>query len=83
MTAPRTRARPRRRERDRTAGRLMGLGAAAEYLGVSAWTLREMVWRGDLPKVGLPGVRRLLLDRTDLDAMILRGKGAAPMPQKG
>jgi excisionase family DNA binding protein len=50
--------------------RLLDVAAAAEYLGVSAWTVRDLVERGSLARVALPGVRRLLFDRYDLDRLI-------------
>ncbi len=43
-------------------------------LGVSVWTVREMVYRRDLPVVKLPRVRRFLLDLRDLEALIATGK---------
>jgi helix-turn-helix protein len=55
--------------------RLVGLEEAAAMLGVSPWTVREMVWRGDLGRVRLPRVRRLLFDVLDLEALIARSKG--------
>ena len=55
--------------------RLLGLKEAAGYLGVSPWTLRELVWRGDLPRIRLPRVRRLLFDLTDLDRLVEESKG--------
>jgi len=50
--------------------RLLDVAAAAEYLGVSRWTVRDLVERGSLARVALPGVRRLLFDRCDLDMLI-------------
>jgi excisionase family DNA binding protein len=52
------------------APRLLDVEAAAGYLGVSAWTVRDLVERGTLSRVALPGVRRLLFDRCDLDRLI-------------
>ena len=43
-------------------------------LGVSIWTVREMVYRRDLRVVKLPRVRRFLLDLCDLEALIEAGK---------
>lgn len=54
--------------------RLVGLEDAAAMLGVSIWTVREMVYRRDLPVVKLPRVRRFLLDLRDLEALIATGK---------
>jgi excisionase family DNA binding protein len=50
--------------------RLLDVEAAADYLGVSVWTVRDLVERGSLSRVALPGVRRLLFDRCDLDRLI-------------
>ncbi len=58
--------------------RLMGLVSAAAYLGVSYWTVREWVFNGVLPSVKLPKprtkdgrvLRRILIDRKDLDEFI-------------
>jgi hypothetical protein len=41
---------------------------------VKPWTVRELVWRGDLRRVHLPRVRRLLFDIRDLEALIAAGK---------
>jgi excisionase family DNA binding protein len=48
----------------------MDVEAAAGYLGISAWTVRDLVERGTLSRVALPGVRRLLFDRCDLDRLV-------------
>ena len=50
--------------------RLLDVEGAAGYLGVSAWTVRDLVERGTLSRVALPGVRRLLFDRCDLDRLV-------------
>src|SRR5262245_44906532 len=52
------------------APRLLDVEGAASYLGVSAWTVRDLVERGSLSRVALPGVRRLLFDRCDLDRLV-------------
>src|SRR5262245_1964637 len=59
--------------------RLLDVEAAARYLGVSAWTIRDLDAAGHLPRVRLPlpggkELRRLLFDRTDLDRLIERSK---------
>src|SRR5262245_12272689 len=53
--------------------RLFGVREAAHYLGVSAWSVREWVAAGTIPKVDAP-CRRTLIDRQDLDALIDRWK---------
>ncbi len=64
--------------------RLLGLKDGAAYLGVSDWTLREMLWRGDLPflDVGTPGSLRprRLVDVRDLDAWIEAHKQRHTLP---
>lgn len=62
--------------------RLLNLRQAADYVGVSYWAIRDWVAAGHLPTVSLPGyrpregavarpsLRRVLIDRTDLDAWI-------------
>lgn len=52
--------------------RLLSLEEAAIYLGVSKWTLRDLIFRGDLPHLKIK--RRVLVDRADLDAYISRAK---------
>jgi hypothetical protein len=52
---------------------------AAQYLGVSIWTIRDLEASGQLSRVRfqLPGgreLRRLLYDRVDLDRLIERSK---------
>jgi len=58
---------------------LLDVDGAAAYLGVSAWTIRDLDAGGQLPRVRLPlpggkELRRLLYDRTDLDRLIERSK---------
>lgn len=48
--------------------RLLTLKEAAVYLGVSVWTIRRLVWRGEMPHV--PVGKLVQLDRGDLDAWI-------------
>jgi hypothetical protein len=55
-------------------GRLLGLKGAASYLAVSDWTLRKLMAQSQLAPVRLPGVCRLLFDRTDLDRLIERSR---------
>ncbi len=52
--------------------RLLSQKGAAEYLGVSYWTLRDLNFQGVLPylKIG----RRILLDIKDLDDYIQKSK---------
>jgi hypothetical protein len=62
--------------------RLLDLHAAATYLGVSPWTIRDLEAAGVLPRVRvpLPGgreLRKLLFDKADLDQLIKAWKEAA------
>jgi hypothetical protein len=62
--------------------RLLNLQQAATYLGVSFWSARDYVLAGVIPVVALPALRpregdkpkrqlrRVLVDRVDLDAFI-------------
>jgi excisionase family DNA binding protein len=57
----------------------LSLKAAAGYLGCSTWTIRAWLADGTLTRVRLPRpgggeMDRLLLDVTDLDALIEAGK---------
>lgn len=52
--------------------RLISQHEAAAYLGISYWTLRDLVFRGDIPYVRVK--RRVLVDRLDLEAYIARCK---------
>jgi len=54
----------------KTPSRLLGLKEAAAELGLSVWTLRDLIGAGRLKAVQPPGVRRIFLDRRDLDRAI-------------
>jgi hypothetical protein len=65
--------------------RLYDLTAAARYLSLKPWTLRHMVYAGQVPTVALPSprsgvgrpLRRLLFDKRTLDALVDNGGAAA------
>lgn len=57
---------------DREKARLLSQADAATYLGISYWTLRDLVFRRELPYVKIG--RRVLVDRLDLDAYLDRSK---------
>lgn len=64
------------------APRLLDLEATALYLGVSAWTVRDLEAAGVLPRVRIPtrnggDLRKLLFDRDDLDRLIEAWKETA------
>ena len=44
------------------------------YSGISAWTLRNLIASGDLPVVRPPRLRRVWIDRADLDRAIAEWK---------
>ena len=78
--------RPRKPIADQPAAvvspRLLDIEAASAYLAVSGWTLRDLVSSGTIPRVRvpLPGggeLRRVLVDREDLDRLIAVWKEAA------
>jgi excisionase family DNA binding protein len=52
--------------------RLLSQREAAEYLGISYWTLRDLNFQGILPylKIG----RRILIDLKDLEGYIQKSK---------
>jgi len=52
--------------------RLYSIPEAAEYLGRSVWSIRELIWAGKLPSVKVG--RRIHLDIIDLDNWIERNK---------
>ena len=52
--------------------RLYSVPEAAEYLGRSIWSIRELIWNGSIPCVRMG--RRVHLDIIDLDQWIERNK---------
>jgi len=55
--------------------RLLDLRAAAAYLGISPWTVRDLEANGTLRRVNVPSgpgrdLRKLLFDRKDLDQLV-------------
>jgi hypothetical protein len=66
-------------DRQSCVPRLLGIGQAAAYLGLSPWTVRDLVAAGRLHPVRIPlsqgrEVRRLLIDRLELDALVDQGR---------
>lgn len=67
---------------ERITPRLLNMRQAAAYLGCSFWTARDYVLQGLIPLVDMPplraregdhqrkALRRVLIDRADLDAFI-------------
>jgi excisionase family DNA binding protein len=54
--------------------RLLGLEKAAAYIDTTPRTVQRLIRRGLLRPVKLAGLRRVLIDRTDLDQLIRAGK---------
>jgi len=57
------------------ARRLYDVRQAGVFLGVSAWTVRELIWRGDLPHIRVG--RLIRLDLRDLESFIARNRTEA------
>lgn len=53
--------------------RLLSQKEAAAYLGISYWTLRDLIFRGEIPVVPITN-RKRLVDIEDLQAYIKRRK---------
>jgi hypothetical protein len=64
------------------APRLLDLKKAGEYLSISFWTVRNLVETGHIPVVRIPCpsakdgrvIRRVLVDRVDLDQLVAKWK---------
>ena len=54
--------------------RLYTLKEAAAYLGRSEWSMRDLVWKRELPVVKSAGGRKIFIDLQDLEAYINRNK---------
>jgi excisionase family DNA binding protein len=54
--------------------RLLSREATAAYLGTTTRTVDRLVGKGLLTPVRLPGLRRVLFDRAELDAFVDAGK---------
>ena len=54
--------------------RLFTLKEAAKYLGRSEWSMRELIWTGEIPVVRVEGGRKIFLDIQDLNKFIDRNK---------
>jgi hypothetical protein len=50
--------------------RLLGVRDAGRYLGLSPFTVRNMLKDGRLHAIAIPSVVRILVDVRDLDALI-------------
>jgi len=56
----------------RIVKRLYTLAEAAAYLGRSTWSVRRLIWNGDLPQVRAGG--RVHVDVWDMDQFIEKAK---------
>jgi excisionase family DNA binding protein len=63
---------------DGSASRLLGLEEAAAYLGVTPRTVYRLVGEGLLTPVRLPGIRRTLFDRENLEDLVELARAANP-----
>jgi len=54
--------------------RLFTLKEAAEYLGRSEWSMRDLIWARKIPVVRQEGGRKIFLDIKDLDSFVERNK---------
>ena len=52
--------------------RLLTLPEAAHYLGCTLWSVRELIWKGELPYTRFG--KRFQVDRRDLDELVDREK---------
>jgi excisionase family DNA binding protein len=57
--------------------RLFDVPSAARYLGLSPWTIRDLIANGALPRVTIGDMRRILIDRHDCDQLIESSKAPA------
>jgi len=55
-----------------TSQRLLTLPEAAHYLGCTLWSVRELIWKGQLPYTRFG--KRFQVDRRDLDELVDREK---------
>ena len=63
--------------KSRPGARLIGIAQAEQEYGLPYGTLYALIKRGELPSVQLPGVRRLYIDRRDLERLIETSKAVA------
>ena len=54
--------------------RLLGLDGAAIYLNITPRSIYRLIDRGIIRPVRIPGVRRTLFDKHDLDTLVESGK---------
>jgi len=81
-------AEPSARVSEALAPRLLDLAQTAQYLGVSAWTVRDLEANGTLQRVSIPlaggrELRKLLFDRAELDRLVDAWKLPSLTPRAG
>jgi len=54
--------------------RLLSIRQASERSGLTLWTVRSLIWSGDLPVVQFSGQRKQYIDMRDLNEVIERNK---------
>ncbi len=54
--------------------RLYTVKEAAEYLGRSEWSMRDLIWSGAIPVVRTDGGRKIFLDIEDLESFVVCNK---------
>lgn len=67
---PEPRAEARQARAPSIGPRLLDVEDAARYLSVSSDTVRDLLARGALSRIELPGVRRVLVDIADIERLI-------------
>ena len=58
--------------------RLLSIKKACEYSGLTAWTLRSLIWSGELPVIQFEGTRKMYVDMADLSKVIEANKRTHP-----
>jgi len=56
------------------SARLLTIPAAAGYLGLTKWAMRERIWAGSIPVIRFPGGRKMYIDSADLENFIQKNK---------
>ncbi len=55
--------------------RLLTLKRAAEYIGLTVWGMREVVWSGLIPVIRFgPNGRKMFIDSADIEKFIQKNK---------
>ena len=54
--------------------RLLTIAQAAEYMGRTIYSMRTLIWNGEIPIVRRPGGKKMWVDLVDLDRFIAQNK---------